>query len=88
MRRKRAHIILPEDVLAEIDHLVGQRGRSAFLAEIAQREIQRRKLIAAVREARGCWKTEDHPELEDGSEAFVDRLRVDNEARLNNAPDS
>ena len=74
--------------LAEIDSLVGERGRSAFLAEIVQREIQRRKLLAAVREARGSWKTVEHPELEDGSEACVQRLRTENEIRLTNLPDA
>jgi metal-responsive CopG/Arc/MetJ family transcriptional regulator len=82
MRRKRAHIILPEDLLAEVDRLVGERGRSAFLAEIVQREIQRRKLLAALQEAKGSWKAEEHPELQEGSEAFVERLRLENEARL------
>jgi metal-responsive CopG/Arc/MetJ family transcriptional regulator len=71
MRRKRAHVILPEDLLAEVDRLVGERGRSAFLAEVIQREIQRSKLLAALREARGSWKAQDHPELEQGSEEFV-----------------
>jgi metal-responsive CopG/Arc/MetJ family transcriptional regulator len=87
MRRKRAHIILPEDLLAEVDRLVGERGRSAFLAELVQREIQRRKLLAALREARGSWKLEDHSELAEGSEAFVERLRQENEARLKSLPD-
>jgi metal-responsive CopG/Arc/MetJ family transcriptional regulator len=82
MQRKRAHVILPEDLLAEVDRLVGERGRSAFLAEVVQREIQRRKLLAALREARGSWKAEHHPELQEGSEAFVERLRAENEERL------
>jgi hypothetical protein len=36
---KRARVILPEDVVAGIDRLVGKRGRSAFLAEVAREEI-------------------------------------------------
>lgn len=82
MRYKRAHVILPEELLAEVDRLVGERGRSAFLADIVQREVQRRKLLAALREARGSWRTEEHPELKDGSEAFVDRLRAENDQRI------
>lgn len=88
MRRKRAHVILPEDLLAEVDRLVGERGRSAFLAEVVQREIQRRKLLAALREAKGSWKTENHPELAEGSEAFVERLRQENDERLKSLPDA
>jgi metal-responsive CopG/Arc/MetJ family transcriptional regulator len=82
MRRKRVHVILPEELLIEVDRLAGERGRSAFLVDLVQREVQRRNLIAALREAKGCWKTEDHPELKDGSEAFVDRLRTENDQRL------
>lgn len=82
MSHKRAHVILPEDLLAEVDALVGQRRRSAFLTEIVRQEVQRRKLLAALREAKGSWKTEDHPELKDGSEAFVERLRAENDERL------
>jgi metal-responsive CopG/Arc/MetJ family transcriptional regulator len=87
MRRKRTHVILPEDLLAEIDRLVGERGRSAFLAEVVQREIQRRNLLVALREARGSWKPEEHPELEQGSEAFVERLRQENDERLKSLAD-
>jgi metal-responsive CopG/Arc/MetJ family transcriptional regulator len=81
MRRKRVHVILPEELLIEVDRLSGERGRSAFLANLVEREVQRRKLIAALEKAKGCWKTEDHPELKDGSEAFVDRLRAENDGR-------
>ena len=49
---------------------------------VIQREVQRRKLLAALREARGSWKTEEHPELKDGSEAFVGRLRTENDLRI------
>jgi len=55
---------------------------------LIESEIQRRKLLAAVREARGSWRTEQHPELKDGSEAFVERLRAENEIRLKSASDS
>jgi hypothetical protein len=88
MLRKRAHVILPEDLLAEVDRLAGERGRSAFLSDLVRREIQRRNLLAALREAKGSWKAGDHPELQEGSEAFVDRLRAENDARLQSLPDA
>lgn len=86
MPRKRAHITLREDLLAEVDRLVGERGRSAFLVELVERELQRRNLLAALRDARGSWKTEDHPELQDGADVFVERLRAENESRLTALP--
>lgn len=82
MPHKRAHVFLPENLLAEIDQLVGERGRSAFLAEVISREVQRRKLLVALRDAKGSWKQEDHPELNDGSERWVEQLRRENEERL------
>ena len=45
MPAKRAHILLPEDLLREIDSLVGPRGRNAFLVETARSEVRRQKLL-------------------------------------------
>jgi metal-responsive CopG/Arc/MetJ family transcriptional regulator len=82
MAHKRAHVFLPEDLLSELDSLVGQRGRSAFLTEVIGKEVHRRKLLSALREAKGSWKIEAHPELEQGSEKWVEQLRRENEQRL------
>jgi hypothetical protein len=72
---KRAHVILPADVVADIDKLVGKRGRSAFLAELAQREIKLRRQREALREAAGAWKAEDHPELKQGAASWIRQIR-------------
>ena len=45
MPGKRTHLILPEELLAEIDALVGQRGRSAFLVDVLREEVRRRRLL-------------------------------------------
>jgi len=82
MQRIRTHIVLPADLLAQVDLLVGERGRSAFVSDLVRREVESRSLLAALREAKGCWKTENHPELGAGSDAFVDNLRAENESRL------
>jgi hypothetical protein len=82
MVQKRAHIFIPEALLCDIDQLVGKGKRSAFLTEIVEREVRKRKLLRALDEAAGCWKSEDHPELEKGSAAFVKALRAGSETRL------
>jgi metal-responsive CopG/Arc/MetJ family transcriptional regulator len=79
---RRAHVILPVDVVAEIDKLVGKRGRSAFIAEVARDEIQRCQQRNALRAAAGAWKDEDHPELKDGAAVWVSRMRSDAEKRF------
>ena len=78
----RAHVILPVDLVADIDRLVGKRGRSAFLTEIARDEIQRRGQRSALRAAKGAWKDRDHPELKDGPAVWVTQLRAESEKRF------
>ena len=56
---RRAHVILPVDVVDNID----------------QREIKLRLQRQALRESAGAWKPEDHPELANGSAAWVRQIR-------------
>jgi Arc/MetJ-type ribon-helix-helix transcriptional regulator len=79
---KRAHVVLPVDVVADIDKLVGKRGRSAFLTEVAQREIKLLQQREALRDAAGAWKLENHPELAGGAEHFIRQLRELDAPRL------
>ena len=79
---KRTHVILPVEVVADIDKLVGKRGRSAFIAEVAREEILRRKQRSALRKAAGSWRDKDHPELKQGSAAWVNRMRAESEERF------
>ena len=62
--------------------MVGKRGRSQFLTEIAGRELERRRQKAAVHAAFGAWKDNDHPELKDGVDAYVRKLRDEGEVRF------
>jgi hypothetical protein len=73
---------LPVDVIADIDKLVGKRGRSAFLTEVAQREIKLRRQREVLREVAGAWKDEDHPELAQGAAAWVRQLRALDDHRI------
>jgi hypothetical protein len=78
---QRAHILIPGDLLQEIDDLVGPRGRSAFLLETARQEVQRRKLLRFLESEQLAWKTEDHPELAAGTTTWVRQLRKQSEGR-------
>jgi hypothetical protein len=82
MKTKRAHILLPHDLVCEIDALVGPRGRSAFLVETAREAVRRRKLLRFLETDVPVWKEGDHPELEKGSAAWVRKLRRENERRI------
>ena len=73
---KRTHITLPCELVKEIDALVGPRGRSAFLVEVARAELKRRWLLNYLEKGEPIWKDEDHPELAAmGTDAWVRALR-------------
>lgn len=57
----RTHVILPRAVVETIDQLVGQRGRSRFLAEAAQRELAHRQMLEIAQQALGSGKDLDRP---------------------------
>jgi hypothetical protein len=45
-------------------------------------EILRGKQRNAFRKSVGAWKDKDHPELKQGSAAWVERMRVESEQRF------
>lgn len=79
---KRAHVVLPEDLVREIDKIAGSRGRSAFLADLAKREIKRQQLLQIFQREEPIWKDEDHLELKGGASAWVRKTRAESEARF------
>ena len=78
---QRTHIIIPSDLVREIDALVGPRGRSAFLLETARQEVQRRKLLRFLEGEQPAWRAEDHPEFSAGTAAWVRQVRQQSDGR-------
>jgi hypothetical protein len=77
MGMHRTHVVLPDKLVAEIDALVGQRRRSAFLAEVAEREVKRRRLLDLLTRKEPLWDPADHPEIDaaGGAAAWVGKMR-------------
>jgi metal-responsive CopG/Arc/MetJ family transcriptional regulator len=75
MHHKRAHLVIPDDLLTDVDALVGPRGRSAFITEVIREAVNRRRLLAILGSTEAVLKDADYPEFRDGSEAWVRRLR-------------
>ncbi len=82
MNLQRAHIVLPQELVKEIDALVGPRGRSAFLVNITQAELQRRRLLQFLQSDEPAWLDANHPEFADGTAAWVRSMRQESERRL------
>lgn len=79
---KRTHVIIPDELVRDIDTLVGKRQRSKFIVQAASRELHRQRQLAALQMAAGCWKNSDHPELKEGAAAWVKDLRKADELRF------
>jgi hypothetical protein len=78
---KQANFLLPEDLLEELKNAVPRREQSRVVAEALKKEIKRIKLRQALSTSFGAWKDSDHPELKDGTEAFIRKMRCS--SRLN-----
>jgi hypothetical protein len=74
-----AHIVLPADLLQEIDELVGIGARTEFITGLARREVHRLRLLRFLREEPPGWDMEKHPELKDGAAQWVESIRRDEE---------
>jgi len=72
---KQANFLLPEDLLEELKSTVAKRQQSKVVAEALRKELKRLKLEKTLRDSFGAWKDNDHPELKEGTEAFVRKLR-------------
>ena len=79
---KRTHIVIPDELVNQIDQIVGKRGRSSFLVQAAEKELQRLQQMKAVMTAAGSWDDKDHPELKKGAAAYVKKLRQESDRRL------
>ena len=82
MNTKRTHIVIPAQLVARIDTIVGKRGRSKFLAQAAEKELMRLRQLKALEAAAGSWKDKDHAELKHGAARWVDKLRRQDEKRF------
>jgi Arc/MetJ-type ribon-helix-helix transcriptional regulator len=82
MNTKRTHVVIPEQLVKEIDTLVGSRQRSSFLTQAAERELMRLRQLKALDSSAGAWKDSDHTELKGGSAKWVKTLRRENEGRF------
>ena len=80
----RTHVILPDEMVGEIDELVGKRKRSQFIAEAVRERLRRDLLLQAYDAVVGSLKDSRIPEwaTPESSAAWVreqrhesDRLR-------------
>jgi predicted transcriptional regulator len=57
----RTNLLLPADLVRELDEVAGPRNRSRFVADAVAYKLRREKLRRAWDRARGMLKPEDYP---------------------------
>jgi len=73
--------VLSEQLVKDIDAVVGSRQRSSFLTQAAERELMRLRQLKALDDV-VPWKDKDHPELKRGAAKWVSKLRKQDEKRF------
>lgn len=72
---KQANFTLPQDLLRELRTLVPRGEQSKVVGEALKNELKRIKFMKALQSSFGAWKAARHPELAEGTRAFVRSLR-------------
>jgi hypothetical protein len=75
MRKPRTLVPIPRELASAVDKVAGHKQRAAFIINLVEREIRRREQRDALREAAGSWKDEDHPELVEGADRWIQKMR-------------
>jgi metal-responsive CopG/Arc/MetJ family transcriptional regulator len=81
----RAHVIVPDDLIAEVDKVVGPRKRSEFFVEAVRENLRRDRLMAAADPAAGSLVGVDRPgwETSESAAEWVRQQRREADRRLN-----
>ena len=80
--RRRAHVVMPSDLLREVDALVGRRKRSEFIQEAIEEKLGRLRRVEAFERVVGSVADGDVPEWEtrESTAEWLRALRQDREA--------
>ena len=76
---RRTNLLLPDDLVREIDRVAGPRNRSRFVADAVRDRLRRERLREAWAASFGAVRREEHPEwaTPDRVEAWVRELRAE-----------
>jgi hypothetical protein len=80
----KAHLVLPREILEEVDRIAGKKKRSLFIAEAAREKIEKERFLKILEETHGAWGDDNHPELRSPKdmERYLRRTRQSYRKRL------
>lgn len=73
------NLTLPRALVAEVDAVAGERGRSRFIEDATRYALRRERLRLAIEQTAGVLRTEDYPDWRTSSDvvAWVRALRAE-----------
>ena len=76
-KRRRTHVVLPDELLQKIDERVGPRHRSEFIEEAVEEKIRHLELVEAFHQFAGSIKDGDVPEWDtpESTARWIDEIR-------------
>lgn len=85
--KTKAHLLIPREVLEEVDKIAGKRRRSLFIAQATKEKLERERFLKALEETKGAWSDKNHPELKTNKhvEQYVREKRQSYRKRLKEA---
>ena len=61
--KTKAHLVIPHEILLEVDRIAGKRRRSLFITEATQEKLEKERFLKILDKTKGAWADKDHPEL-------------------------
>ncbi|HSB06036.1 MAG TPA: hypothetical protein VLK23_12665 [Thermodesulfobacteriota bacterium] len=61
--KTKAHLVIPHEILLEVDRIAGKRKRSLFITEATQEKLEKERFLKILDETKGAWADKNHPEL-------------------------
>ena len=61
--KSKVHLIIPREILDEVDRIAGKRRRSFFIAEATRERVERERFLKVLDGTRGAWTDKNHPDL-------------------------
>jgi len=61
--KTKAHLVIPHEILLEVDRIAGKRRRSLFITEATQEKLEKERFLKILDETKGAWADKNHPEL-------------------------
>ena len=80
-------IKIPESLAHELDQLAEaeHKRRTTYVVDVLWRDVKRNKQRQALKLSAGAWSPDQHPELAQGGEAYVEKIRSEPDERFEDA---